>query len=200
MCCYVIWHWQKVSIMPKRKTSFNSEWTKEHEFISKSSRDSFHGFCTLCRCYVDVSSQGKATIERHAGTDKHKNNKRAAGTSSMRTFFELHWWATLNIYIYWVENNTDFGRLITILLLCCYLSLQDIKRPRGSGGLEAMMTEGLLIVSCYRGWMWSCLKTGLLHTHRHWRQVPKRLKHFRNAILFEQLNVLFFLQYLLLFK
>ena len=87
MCCYVIWHWQKVSIMPKRKTSFNSEWTKEHEFISKSSRDSFHGFCTLCRCYVDVSSQGKATIERHAGTDKHKNNKRAAGTSSMRTFF-----------------------------------------------------------------------------------------------------------------
>ncbi|CAK6961777.1 hypothetical protein NDU88_010809 [Scomber scombrus] len=40
--------------MPKRKTSFNSEWIKEHEFITKSSRDSFHGFCTLCRCDVDV--------------------------------------------------------------------------------------------------------------------------------------------------
>ncbi|CAK6954748.1 hypothetical protein NQZ68_038319 [Scomber scombrus] len=73
--------------MPKRKTSFNSEWIKEHEFITKSSRDSYHGFCTLCRCDVDVSSQGKAAIERHAGTDKHKSNKRAAGTSSMRTFF-----------------------------------------------------------------------------------------------------------------
>ncbi len=33
--------------MPKRQASFNPEWTKEHEFISKSSRDTFHGFCTL---------------------------------------------------------------------------------------------------------------------------------------------------------
>ncbi len=38
--------------MPKRQTSFNPEWTKEHEFISKSSRDAFHGFCTLCRSEV----------------------------------------------------------------------------------------------------------------------------------------------------
>ncbi len=38
--------------MPKRQTSFNPEWTKEHEFISKLSRDAFHGFCTLCRCEV----------------------------------------------------------------------------------------------------------------------------------------------------
>ncbi len=34
--------------MPKRQTSFNPGWTKEHKFISKSSRDAFHGFCTLC--------------------------------------------------------------------------------------------------------------------------------------------------------
>ncbi len=34
--------------MPKCQTSFNPEWTKEHKFISKSSRDAFHGFCTLC--------------------------------------------------------------------------------------------------------------------------------------------------------
>ncbi len=38
--------------MQKRQTSFNPEWTKEHKFISKSSRDAFHGFCTLCRCKV----------------------------------------------------------------------------------------------------------------------------------------------------
>ncbi len=33
--------------MPKLQTSFNPEWTKENEFISKSSSDAFHGFCTL---------------------------------------------------------------------------------------------------------------------------------------------------------
>ncbi len=38
--------------MPKRQTSFNPEWTKEHEFIPKSSRDAFHRFCTLCCCEV----------------------------------------------------------------------------------------------------------------------------------------------------
>ena len=49
--------------------------------MDKSSRDSFHGFCTLCRCDFDISSQGKAAIERHAGTEKHKSNRRAAGIS-----------------------------------------------------------------------------------------------------------------------
>ncbi|ROL49407.1 hypothetical protein DPX16_15733 [Anabarilius grahami] len=61
--------------MPKRQPSFNPEWTKEHEFIAKSCRDAFHGFCTLCRCEVDVSSQGKAAIDRHASTEKHKSNR-----------------------------------------------------------------------------------------------------------------------------
>ncbi len=38
--------------MPKRQTSFNSKWTKEHEFISKSSRDAFRGFCTLWSIFM----------------------------------------------------------------------------------------------------------------------------------------------------
>ncbi len=38
--------------MPKLQTSFNPEWTKEHEFITETSRDAFHWFCTLCRCEV----------------------------------------------------------------------------------------------------------------------------------------------------
>ncbi len=38
--------------MPNRQTSFNPEWTKEHTFKSKSSRDAFHGFCTLSRSEV----------------------------------------------------------------------------------------------------------------------------------------------------
>ena len=70
-----------------RETSFNSEPSKEPESITTGSRDSVRGFCTLCRCDVDVSSQRKAAVERHAGTDKHKSSKRAAGTSSMRTLF-----------------------------------------------------------------------------------------------------------------
>ena len=31
-----------------------------------------------------MSSQGKAAVERHAATEKHKSNRRAAGTSSLR--------------------------------------------------------------------------------------------------------------------
>ncbi len=43
--------------MPKCQTSFNPEWTKEHECISKSSRDAFHGFSTLycCEVYLCIS-------------------------------------------------------------------------------------------------------------------------------------------------
>lgn len=73
--------------MPKRRTSFNAEWSKEHTFVSKSSKDDLHAYCTLCRCDVDVSTQGKAAIERHASKEKHKYNRRAAGTSSLRLFF-----------------------------------------------------------------------------------------------------------------
>ncbi len=46
--------------MSKHQASFNPDWTKEHEFISK--KHNFSGFCTLCHCEVDVSSQGKAAI------------------------------------------------------------------------------------------------------------------------------------------
>ena len=73
--------------MPKRQTSFNPEWTKEHVFISKSSQDSFHGFWTLCHCDVDISSQGETAMERHAGTEKHKSNRGAADISSLQKIF-----------------------------------------------------------------------------------------------------------------
>lgn len=73
--------------MPKRKTSFNAEWSKEHEFIGKSSLDAFHAFCKLCHCDVDISTKGKAAIDRHMDTEKHRLNKRAAGSSSLKAFF-----------------------------------------------------------------------------------------------------------------
>ncbi len=49
--------------MPKRQTSFNPEWTKEQEFISKSSRDAFHGFCALCcfEVYLCISIISRST-------------------------------------------------------------------------------------------------------------------------------------------
>ena len=71
--------------MPKRKTSFNPEWSKEYGFISKSRKDDFHAYCTLCRCDVDASSKGKGVVDRHASIDKHRSNNRSA--SSLFSFF-----------------------------------------------------------------------------------------------------------------
>lgn len=36
---------------------------------------------------MDVSTKGKGAIEKHASTDKHKSHRRAAGTSSLKSFF-----------------------------------------------------------------------------------------------------------------
>lgn len=74
--------------MPKRKTSFNQEWEKEHRFGTKGRKDEFHFYCTLCRSDVDVSIKGKRAIDRHASSDKHRaNNRSAAGASSLSVFF-----------------------------------------------------------------------------------------------------------------
>lgn len=73
--------------MPERKTSFNPEWWNQFNAITKSSKSDNHAFCSLCHCDVDVSSKGKGAIERHVSSDKHKSSKRAAGTSSLATFF-----------------------------------------------------------------------------------------------------------------
>lgn len=80
--------WTKILKMLKRKTSFNLEWAKEHRFVTKSRKDELNFFCTLCRSDVDVSSKGKAAIDRHASADKHRaNNRNAAGASSLSSFF-----------------------------------------------------------------------------------------------------------------
>uniref|UniRef100_A0A8C6NU33 Uncharacterized protein n=1 Tax=Nothobranchius furzeri TaxID=105023 RepID=A0A8C6NU33_NOTFU len=73
--------------MPKRKTTFNPEWTKEYGFIAKSRKDDCHAYCTVCRCDVDVSSKGRGALDRHASTEKHRSNNQSAGTSSLLSFF-----------------------------------------------------------------------------------------------------------------
>ena len=53
--------------MPKRKTAFNEEWSKELEFIKKSRLGIYHAFCTLCRTDFDISSKGKGSKLRIVG-------------------------------------------------------------------------------------------------------------------------------------
>lgn len=72
--------------MPKRKTSYTHEWTKEFGFVSRSRKDDFHVFCTYCHCDVEIGSKGKSAIERHAASNKHKLNARSIGTSSLTKF------------------------------------------------------------------------------------------------------------------
>ena len=36
--------WTEILKMPKRKTSFNPDWAKEHGLVTKSRKDEFHHF------------------------------------------------------------------------------------------------------------------------------------------------------------
>ena len=69
--------------MPKRKTSFNADWTKEFSFIAKSRKDEYHAFCSLCGCDVEIGSKGKSAVEKHAASDKHRLYTRSAGTVAL---------------------------------------------------------------------------------------------------------------------
>ena len=115
--------------------------------------------------------------------------------------FWFHWWATCNIYNiillgwkqcrFWKVDNYVVALLLFVSAGC--------KKAQGSGGLEAMMTEGLWILSCYRGWMWSCLKTGLLHTHIHWRHVKKDWSTLEMLYFLSSWMYFFFFKSILLF-
>ena len=73
--------------MPKRKTSYNHTWSSELPFVSKSSKDQFHAFFKLCHIDIDLSSKGKGAVERHAATERHKDNTSSAGHSSFTSSF-----------------------------------------------------------------------------------------------------------------
>lgn len=67
----------------KYAKKIDSEWPEDHTFISKRSKDDLNRL--FCRCYVDISSQGKGAFTgRLAG---HKSNVRAAGTPSLKLVF-----------------------------------------------------------------------------------------------------------------
>ena len=142
--------------LPELAHRIRSIW-KKLNFQEKSAwRQAFFWQLTNHKRNIDTLVVMKET--RLSAAVKTRNNggqvtlKSAGGAINSFNY----WWATWNIYIYWVENNTHFWRLITVLLLCCYLyqSLQDINRPRGSGDSEAMSHERCCcLLSCYRGWM-----------------------------------------------
>ncbi|XP_064110007.1 uncharacterized protein LOC135217900 [Macrobrachium nipponense] len=73
--------------MPKRKTTFNYEWTTEFGFISKSRNGYYYALCTVCHCDMDIGGTGKIAIERQAASAKHKTNTRSAGTLSVLSYF-----------------------------------------------------------------------------------------------------------------
>ena len=56
--------------MQKRKTKFYNEWTEEFKFISRSRKDDFHVFGTVCRYDVEIGGEGKSAVYQHITTDK----------------------------------------------------------------------------------------------------------------------------------
>jgi len=68
--------------IPKRRTSYFHECTKEFGFIAKSRKGDFHAFCTECRFDADINA-----VERQLTTNKDRFNTRIAGRSSLLSFF-----------------------------------------------------------------------------------------------------------------
>ena len=49
-------------------------------FATKRSTDQYHAFCKLCRIDIDMNSRGKGALERHAATERHKDNASSVKT------------------------------------------------------------------------------------------------------------------------
>ena len=73
------------ALVPKRKT-FKPTWSSKL-FAMKRSTNQFHAFCKLYHIDIDVSSREKGDLERHAATERHKDNASSAGHSSLISFF-----------------------------------------------------------------------------------------------------------------
>ena len=57
--------WTEIQKMPKRKTSFNPDWAKEHRFVTKCRKDEFHFFLDIVskrhRCQQQRESRYQQT-------------------------------------------------------------------------------------------------------------------------------------------
>ncbi|GLV46245.1 hypothetical protein CBL_12322 [Carabus blaptoides fortunei] len=57
--------------MPKRKYTYNDEYTQEWSFI-KRGRDDYEVKCELCNVYISISHSGKSDVKTHINIQKHK--------------------------------------------------------------------------------------------------------------------------------
>ncbi len=75
--------------MSKHQTSFNPEWTKEHEFLKKKKavETLFVDFAHCVTVKWILVVKGKLPLTDMPARKKHKSNRRAAGTSSLMSFF-----------------------------------------------------------------------------------------------------------------
>ena len=71
------------------KTTFNPEWTKQHNFIQQGSTI-HHFFCRACNVENKCSHQGYGDVKRHLKSDSHINKSLADNsTFEMKTYENL---------------------------------------------------------------------------------------------------------------
>uniref|UniRef100_A0A8C6UAT9 HAT C-terminal dimerisation domain-containing protein n=1 Tax=Neogobius melanostomus TaxID=47308 RepID=A0A8C6UAT9_9GOBI len=72
--------------MPKRKSKLTQELLEQYRFLRKVPGNDNAAFCTLCKCEFSVAHGGKADVQSHSKTSKHKRWEQA-GSSSVSPFF-----------------------------------------------------------------------------------------------------------------
>uniref|UniRef100_A0A8C6U2L6 HAT C-terminal dimerisation domain-containing protein n=1 Tax=Neogobius melanostomus TaxID=47308 RepID=A0A8C6U2L6_9GOBI len=72
--------------MPKRKSRLTQELLEQYRFLRKVPGNENAAFCTLCKCEFSVAHGGKADVQSHSKTSKHKRWEQA-GSSSVSPFF-----------------------------------------------------------------------------------------------------------------
>uniref|UniRef100_A0AAQ6A1P8 HAT C-terminal dimerisation domain-containing protein n=2 Tax=Amphiprion ocellaris TaxID=80972 RepID=A0AAQ6A1P8_AMPOC len=72
--------------MPKRKSRLTTELLEQYSFLRKVSGNENAAFCSLCKSEFSVSHGGKADVQSHSKTSKHKRWEQA-GSSSVSAFY-----------------------------------------------------------------------------------------------------------------
>ena len=75
----------------RKRPPLTQNWQNNTCLWQKVERMNLIFFCTLCRIDIEVSSKGKATIDRRASTDKHWDSNRSAAGASSLNFITSGW-------------------------------------------------------------------------------------------------------------
>uniref|UniRef100_A0A914W2U3 Uncharacterized protein n=1 Tax=Plectus sambesii TaxID=2011161 RepID=A0A914W2U3_9BILA len=66
---------------PKRKSVYKADFAKEFHGIKKG-KDDYHAHCIPCKDEINLTAMGKTAIKQHQEKPKHKENAKAAATTS----------------------------------------------------------------------------------------------------------------------